>query len=401
MSIKTSSKRLYTNIDKEDIELMPPCLNESEINLETKIDKNNFPIEVSFKSKKKNHINSESVKTFCRIRPINNENDMFKIREDSDYRTLVVNCDDKLLKKLNIMQNFSFSRIFDESSKQIKVFEHTCKSLVDDLIRLKKSGLIFTYGMTNSGKTYTVIGTPSDPGMLPMSLKYLYQQHGENLEVYCNFVEVYNEDVYDLLATDQKNKFFKKKLQIKENNRKLFYLPEVTYTKISSLEDFNNALNKGIMKKVHAATNLNTNSSRSHTIFKIILKSSSIADEDISLSIVDLAGSERANRTEAQGKELQEACKINLSLSVLGKCLESLRHNSIFTNKKMVPFRESKLTMLFQEYFQGDQNIIMITNINPRKEDFEESVRALNYSCIAKDIKPIKSKVIVNPLKYK
>jgi len=165
-------------------------------------------------------------------------------------------------------------------------------------------------------------------------------------------------------------------------------------------------INKGIFKKAHSATNLNQNSSRSHTIFKIIvsfptvIKPNEIEYQECSLSIVDLAGSERNNRTETQGKELMEACKINQSLSVLGKCMEALRHNSIYTNKKIVPYRESKLTMIFQEYFQGDQNIIMITNINPRREDFEESMRALTYSCIAKEIKPIKSK-IVNYLKKK
>jgi hypothetical protein len=77
--------------------------------------------------------------------------------------------------------------------------------------------------------------------------------------------------------------------------------------------------------------------------------------------------------------------------------MEALKYNSLFLNKKIVPFRESKLTMLFQEYFSGDQNIIMITNINPRKEDFEETMRALNYSCIAKEIK--KAKIVVNPVK--
>ena len=159
-------------------------------------------------------------------------------------------------------------------------------------------------------------------------------------------------------------------------------------------------MNLGISKKVHSSTTLNQNSSRSHTIFKIILKkeneNNNFFDQEISLSIVDLAGSERAKRTDTSGKELQEACKINQSLSILGKCLESMKHNSIYTNKKLVPFRESKLTKLFCEYFQGDQNIIMITNINPRKEDFEESIRALNYSCLAKDIRPVKSVLNVN-----
>lgn len=116
--------------------------------------------------------------------------------------------------------------------------------------------------------------------------------------------------------------------------------------------------------------------------------------EEVSLSIVDLAGSERGARSETTGKELFQACKINQSLSVLGKCFDAMRHNSMYVSKKLVPFRESKLTMLFQEYFQGEQNIIMVTNINPSKDDFDESIRVLSYSCLAKDIKPIKSKIV-------
>lgn len=258
--------------------------------------------------------------------------------------------------------------------------------------------------MTNAGKTFTVVGSPTNPGILPRALNYIYEKILSEKEdlmhtvVFCNFVEIYNEEVFDLLCSDSKNPKNKKKLMVKERDKK-FYLPDVNYTKISNIEDFNIALNKGISKKAHASTALNQNSSRSHTIFKIILKTKEEYYEETSISIVDLAGSERANRTNTQGQELQEACKINQSLSVLGKCMEALRYNSLYSNKKIVPFRESKLTMLFQEYFQGDQNVIMITNINPRKEDFEETLRALNYSCIAKEIKPIKSKIIINPIK--
>lgn len=256
--------------------------------------------------------------------------------------------------------------------------------------------------MTNAGKTFTVIGSKELPGILPQSLNYLYEkiENGENginnLKVFCNFIEIYNEEVFDLLACDSKNPKFKKKVNVKEKDKK-FFVQNPTFCEISKLQDFNAALQKGINKKVHSSNNINQNSSRSHTIFKIILKSSLADEEEITLSIVDLAGSERADRTEAHGKELQEACKINQSLSVLGKCMEALKYNSIYINKKIVPFRESKLTMLFQEYFSEDQNIIMITNINPRKEDFEETMRALNYSCIAKEIKKIK--IIVNPIK--
>ena len=372
----------------------------------------NLSLEENNTPKKKPKSKMEAIKTFCRIRPCKSQNELFSISKSDDR---ILNINSSILDKLNVGNNlklinsYKFSKVFDENSTQEEVFELTCKPLLEDLIFNQKSGLVFTYGMTNAGKTYTVIGTPECPGILPLALKNLLE-YEEILKMkgqknyhnfYCNFVEIYNEDIFDLLSDDPsgKNKYYKKKLTIKENLNSVFFLPEVTFAKLDNLESFNNILNKGISKKVHSSTVLNENSSRSHTIFKIIFfkenkdinKLDFSTEELISLSVVDLAGSERQKRTDAKGKNLQEACKINQSLSTLGKCLEAMKHNSVSNNKKMVPLRESKLTKIFAEYFQGDQNIIMITNINPRNEDFEESIRALNYSCIAKDIKPIKS----------
>ena len=372
----------------------------------------NLSLEENNTPKKKPKSKMEAIKTFCRIRPCKSQNELFSISKSDDR---ILNINSSILDKLNVGNNlklinsYKFSKVFDENSTQEEVFELTCKPLLEDLIFNQKSGLVFTYGMTNAGKTYTVIGTPECPGILPLALKNLLE-YEEILKMkgqknyhnfYCNFVEIYNEDIFDLLSDDPsgKNKYYKKKLTIKENLNSVFFLPEVTFAKLDNLESFNNILNKGISKKVHSSTVLNENSSRSHTIFKIIFfkenkdinKLDFSTEELISLSVVDLAGSERQKRTDAKGKNLQEACKINQSLSTLGKCLEAMKHNSVSNNKKIVPLRESRLTKIFAEYFQGDQNIIMITNINPRNEDFEESIRALNYSCIAKDIKPIKS----------
>ena len=365
-------------------------------------------IDETFTPKKKAKSKLEAIKTFCRIRPTKSPNELFSIAKSDDR---ILNINSANLEKLNVGNNlklinsYKFSKVFDENSTQEEVFEFTCKPLLDDLIFNQKSGLVFTYGMTNAGKTYTVIGTPECPGILPLALKNLFDYgniNNNNYNFYCNFVEIYNEDVFDLLSDDPsgKNKYFKKKLTVKENLNSVFFLQDVTFSKLDTLDSFNTILNKGISKKVHSSTALNQNSSRSHTIFKIILfkegnkdisKIDFSTEELISLSVVDLAGSERQKRTDAKGKNLQEACKINQSLSTLGKCLEAMKHNSCSNNKKMVPLRESKLTKIFAEYFQGEQNIIMITNINPRTEDFEESIRALNYSCIAKDIKPMKS----------
>ena len=348
----------------------------------------------------------EAIRTFCRIRPFKGENELFSISENDDRILNIIPQNVEKLQvgnNLKLINSYTFSKVFSETSTQDEVFNFTCKPLIDDLILNHKSGLIFAYGMTNAGKTYTMVGTPEQPGILPIALQNLleYDIKDNNFAFYCNFIEIYQEEVLDLLADDpnKKNKYYKKKLNMKENLNSVFFLQDVTYAKLDTLSDFNSILNKGIAKKVHSSTALNQNSSRSHTIFKIILlnKSKDITkidfstEELISISVVDLAGSERQKRTDAKGKNLQEACKINQSLSTLGKCLEAMKYNSTSNNKRIVPIRESKLTKLFSEYFQGDQNIIMITNINPRPEDFEETIRALNYSCLAKDIKPIKS----------
>ena len=409
---KKSSNQITNNNDKPFTEQNPlRKVNTSIASTEINSNKKNENI-ISFTPKKKSSSKIEAIKTFCRIRPIKGTNELFSISQKDDK---ILNINSANLEKLNVGNNlklinsYKFSKVFGEFSTQEEIFEYTCKPLIDDLVLNQRSGLVFTYGMTNAGKTFTVIGTPDKPGILPQALKTLLEydvkkknnENNANFNFYCNFVEIYNEDVFDLLADDPtgKNKFFKNKLNVKENLNSVFFLQDVTFEKLDDLDSFNNILNKGISKKVHSSTNLNQNSSRSHTIFKIILLNNNkdisqidfSTEELISLSVVDLAGSERQKRTDAKGKNLQEACKINQSLSTLGKCLEAMKHNSISNIKKMVPLRESKLTKIFAEYFQGDQNIIMITNINPRTEDFEETIRALNYSCIAKDIKPIKS----------
>ena len=370
---------------------------------------------LDFSPKKKTLLenNNNSIKTFCRIRPFKGKNELF-FKSKTDPKKLIINKENlqklKINSNLKLINSYTFTDIFDENSTQEQIFTSTCEPLIKNLLENNQSGLIFTYGMTNAGKTFTIIGTPNQPGILPLSLTFIFNYFEEKklfekFELYANFIEIYNEDVFDLLANDPngKNKFFKQKLNIKENINNIFYCQDVKYVQILNMENFNDILNLGISKKVHNATNLNINSSRSHSIFKIILRNKNIDYSnnninEISLSIVDLAGSERAKRSETSGINLIEACKINQSLSILGKCLEAMKYNTLYVNKKLVPFRESKLTKLFCEYFQGEQNITMITNINPRKEDFEETIRALNYSCIAKEIKPVKS-VLFNQTK--
>ena len=149
---------------------------------------------------------------------------------------------------LKLINSYKFSKVFGELSTQEEIFEYTCKPLIDDLILNQRSGLVFIYGMTNAGKTFTVIGTPENPGILPQALKTLLEydvkkinnEKNANINFNYNFVEIYNEDVFDLLADvpTSKNKYFKNKLNVKENLNSIFFLQDVTFEKLDDLESF-------------------------------------------------------------------------------------------------------------------------------------------------------------------
>ena len=172
---------------------------------------------------------------------------------------------------------------------------------------------------------------------------------------------------------------------------------DLTSEELISIEGSNDLLDKCMQNRSYADTLLNSNSSRSHTIFKITVKyaynnGTNKSFYETSICIVDLAGSERAKRTENVGAQLQEACNINKSLLVLGRCLKAFKDIQSGTGV-VAPYRDSKLTKYLFEYFHEENSLRMIVNVNPNPFDFEESMRVLNYAAIAKDIIPIKSKI--------
>ena len=163
-------------------------------------------------------------------------------------------------------------------------------------------------------------------------------------------------------------------------------------------------MNLGIKHKKHLSTKVNINSSRSHTIFTIYYQKHFSKDniEENTLSIADLAGAERLLKSDVTGNGFKETCKINQSLNVLSRCFEALKHNNQtnfnkqISSKRQIPIRESKLTMLFQDYLLGDANIILISHISLLKQYEDDNLRILSYSSMARSIKPAKSKVNSN-----
>ncbi|CAH0481282.1 unnamed protein product [Peronospora belbahrii] len=292
--------------------------------------------------------------------------------------------------------SFHFSRIFTQKTHQTELFEATTKPVLDAAFD-GKSGLVFAYGVTNSGKTYTISGTSDAPGVLPQSLQYVMDELPRRKKngvepvtrVTATYLEIYNENVYDLLSPALRKR---RALRVQECDGKIQVRGAVEKT-IKTLEEGLGLLEMGRRHKQMAETNCNLDSSRSHCVFTLqfyqqVSRFSSHLRSKV--SIVDLAGSERGAKTGATGLRMQEASKINSSLMNLMRCLETLRWNQQHppSLQKMVPFRESKLARLFQEHLVGNDHgpLVMIVAVNPSSHEFDETLRTLKYSAIAREL---------------
>lgn len=292
--------------------------------------------------------------------------------------------------------SFHFSRIFRPETQQTELFEATTRPVLDAALR-GKSGLVFAYGVTNSGKTYTISGTTEAPGVLPQALQYVMNELPRRKEedaqpvtrVTATYLEIYNENVYDLLSPAVRKR---RALRVQDCDGKIQVRGAVEKP-IKTLEEGLELLEMGRRHKQMAETNCNSDSSRSHCVFTLHLyhQVSRFATELRSkVSIVDLAGSERGSKSGATGLRMQEASKINGSLMNLMRCLETLRWNQQHppSLQKMVPFRESKLARLFQENLVGDDHgpLVMIVAVNPSSHEFDETLRTLKYSAVAREL---------------
>ncbi|XP_023603853.1 kinesin-like protein KIF23 [Myotis lucifugus] len=233
--------------------------------------------------------------------------------------------------------------------------------------------------------------------------------------VFVSYIEIYNNYIYDLLeevpfdpikpkwnscSTPVRNTDFvplQSKLLREDKNHNM-YVAGCTEVEVKSTEEAFEVFWKGQKKRRIANTHLNRESSRSHSVFNIKLVQAPLdADGDnvlqekeqiaiSQLSLVDLAGSERTNRTKAEGNRLREAGNINQSLMTLRTCMEVLRENQMYGTNKMVPYRDSKLTHLFKNYFDGEGKVRMIVCVNPKAEDYEESLQVMRFAEVTQEV---------------
>lgn len=278
---------------------------------------------------------------------------------------------------------------------QAKVFECLGRDILE-LAYEGYNGCIFAYGQTGSGKSYTMMGTADEKGIIPRLCDALFEKIASNddpeltYKVEVSYMEIYNEKVHDLLDP----KGGKQNLRVREHNILGPYVDGLSTLVVSSFEDIDNLMNEGNKSRTVAATNMNSESSRSHAVFNIIVTQtlvdteSMVSGEKVSkLSLVDLAGSERAQKTGAVGERLKEGSNINKSLTTLGLVISALADQAAGKNKnKFVPYRDSVLTWLLKDNLGGNSKTVMVATVSPAADNYEETLSTLRYADRAKRI---------------
>lgn len=266
---------------------------------------------------------------------------------------------------------------------------------------------LFAYGQTGAGKTYTVEG-PSYTGnsiqeykgLIPRVFEYLFatvaknqQQQEPKLQyiIKCSYLEIYQENIIDLLDPVAEN------LRVREDLKRGVYVEGLLEETVQSSTDLLEVLNRGKVNRHVGATSMNKESSRSHSVFTLIIESKTETEGVINIlssrfNIIDLAGSERQKSTEAAGERLKEAGKINKSLSALGNVINSLV-DLMQGKSRFVPYRDSKLTFLLKDSLGGNSKTVIIANVSPSISSAGETLSTLNF---ARRAKYIRNKAIIN-----
>ncbi|KAL5114141.1 hypothetical protein ACEQ8H_007985 [Pleosporales sp. CAS-2024a] len=309
-------------------------------------------------------------------------------------------------------KEFTFDRSYwshDEADPHYAHQEDVYRSFGEEFLDHNFEGYhtcIFAYGQTGSGKSYTMMGTPDNPGLIPRTCQELFDRIAHeprpdtSYHVQVSYFEVYNEHVRDLLTPRTNPPIY---LKIRESQTDGVYVQGLTETEIKSYADIERLLRVGDLSRTVASTKMNDTSSRSHAVFTIRLRQithSLLSDETIErtsrMRLVDLAGSERAKSTEATGQRLKEGGQINKSLTTLGRVIAALadprRQGAKGRRPRdVVPYRDSVLTWLLKDSLGGNSKTAMVACIAPA--DYEETLSTLRY---ADQAKRIRTRALVN-----
>ncbi|TYI03817.1 hypothetical protein ES332_A11G368100v1 [Gossypium tomentosum] len=289
----------------------------------------------------------------------------------------------------NHSTKFEFDRIFGEDCKTGEVYEARTKEIVAAAVR-GFNGTVFAYGQTNSGKTHTMRGSAAEPGVIPRAVHDLFDIIQQDVDreflLRMSYMEIYNEEINDLLAPEHR------KLQIHESIERGIYVAGLREEIVASPQQVLDLMEFGESHRHIGETNMNLHSSRSHTIFRMIIESrdrtedgggDSVSSCDAVrvsvLNLVDLAGSERAAKTGAEGVRLKEGSHINKSLMTLGTVIKKLSEGAE-SQGGHVPYRDSKLTRILQPALGGNANTAIICNITLAQIHADETKSSLQFA---------------------
>ncbi|XP_017769051.1 PREDICTED: kinesin-like protein KIF3A [Nicrophorus vespilloides] len=329
----------------------------------------------------------ENVRVVIRIRPLNK-----KEVADGNQNIVTLDQEENVLTLFKVgnekTKSFKFDHVFGPVCTQMDLYRHIAYPIVEKSFQ-GYNGTIFAYGQTGTGKTFTMAGNNKVPelkGIIPNAFAHIFTHiarasEEKSFAVTVTYLEIYNEEVRDLLSTTPNNK-----LEVRERKDVGVYVKDLMGFTVDSIESITELMNRGNNNRITRSTLMNDVSSRSHAIFTITLESKHRADNKTTigkLNLVDLAGSERLSRTQATGDRLKEASNINQSLSVLGNVISAL----VDGKSTHIPYRNSKLTRLLQDSLGGNSKTAMIAMVSPSEMDYEESICTLRYASRVKFIK--------------
>ena len=328
-----------------------------------------------------------NIKVICRFRPLNEQEKLLTsepfVKFFEDSQTLSMTSQDDQTGP----QFFKFDHVFPSDSSQEDVYNISAKPIIESVLE-GFNGTILAYGQTGSGKTYTIFGLNLEEnktfGIVPRLVETLFEKiekaadHIEfNLKV--GYFEIYLEKIKDLLNPSNDN------LKVHESSTRGVYVSDLTEESIISDSEIYNLMKIGTENRKVGATNMNENSSRSHSIFLLTITQTNLIDFSAKtgkLYLVDLAGSEKVGKTGAKGKRLEEAKNINKSLSILGLVITALTDSK----SSHVPYRDSKLTRVLQDSLGGNSKTTLIITCSPSAFNQHETISTLRFGIRAKNL---------------
>ncbi|NWV98560.1 KIF14 protein, partial [Machaerirhynchus nigripectus] len=343
-------------------------------------------------------VKNSKVIVAVRVRPFSNREkteNSFPVISMSGSETIVRNPSTNQVYSFSYDFSFwSFDKAHPDFASQAMIYKTLGVPLLERAFE-GYNACLFAYGQTGSGKSYTMMGFDEDRGIIPRLCEDLFNQIAQmdkeqvlyHLEM--SFYEVYNEKIHDLLVFKAENGQKKQQLRVREHPVLGPYVEGLTVNVVRSYSDIQSWLELGNKQRATAATVMNDKSSRSHSVFTLVMTQTKVefvneeqCDRRLTshINLIDLAGSECCTKAQTTGERLKEGVSINKSLLTLGRVISALSKQSQNGKKTFIPYRESVLTWLLKESLGGNSQTTMIATVSPAASSTEETLSTLRYA---------------------